>query len=421
MPRSHILGVLILGSSLAIGVAQAAPRPACGTPSVLRGDVVVAVPPLAPIDARDSGKAVLFQPLEGRLDTKNFSIQWQPDASDATMAGIAGEALEAGWQALIVEQGWPQPVSSDAFLVPVFIDPSIVGTGLTAEYAVDDYPQGVPIIYLHPDSAADEPFFRALSAHELHHAIQYRMRGEYSSAAEEAWYWEASAEWASELALPGLNIYAWSSRYYSERPSLRFDSVEDSHQYGMFVLNAYLEEFVSGAGGMRAVWELSTDRPAVPWDVLLVEATGESVDVLWGGFVTAMAEESLRESSLYFRVVNEGLTDGVEGRIALLGADFFLAPGAGTLVVVTPNEDESAMAVGLGGLGESIEVSSGDMVGILGLTDGGADYRLEFTRDTSQRDDDDDPGSGCACGSQPPRSFALLWLLLPVGGRRRRR
>ncbi len=420
MPRKHALVLAVVGSWLLAGVAQAAPGPVCGTPAALRGELVL--PAHTPMTApgRTNDKGLLFAPLDGRLDTKNFTIQWQPDVGDTEMAGVAGEALEASWQALIVERGWVQPVSADAYLLPVFIDASIVATGLTAEYPVDDYPEGVPIIYLHPDSAANPQFFRALAGHELHHAIQYRMRGVYSAQDGESWYWEASAEWASELAQPELDAYAWSAPYYSLAPGLRFDSVEQSHQYGMFLLNAYLEEHVTGAGGMRAVWERSEDRADATWDTLLEESTGLSVDALWGGFVAAMAGEDLREASIYEPVVSETLVDGVQGRIALLGADYFRVPSAGTIVLVTPDPEERAIAVGAGGQGDVIEVVSGEVVGVLGLSDGGADYELGFTR-AERPVDDDDSGAGCTCGGSSSRSFAILGLLLPSGLLRRRR
>ena len=416
MPRSWYMSLFIVGSTQLFGAAQAAPGIDCRTPDALRGAVQVHVPQVAAATSRENGKALHFQPLAGRLDTKNFSIQWDGDAADTAMAGVAGEALEASWQALIVEQQWPLPVSTDEYLLPVYIDPSLEDTGLTIEWEVPGFSQGVPIIYLHPDSAANESFFRALAGHELHHAIQYAMRGQYSPENEEAWYWEASAEWASELAQPDLNIYAWSSPYYSLRPWLRFDSFEEYHQYGMFVLNAYLEEHVTGPGGMRAVWAISTDRPDVGWDELLEESTGLTVEALWGGFVAAMAQEDLRESALYEEVVSERLADGDEGRVALLGTDYFSAPAAGTLVVQTPTDGETAVAVGPGGQGQELDLGSGDVVGILGLTDGGADYVLQFTRD-QVRDDDD--GVGCTCGEQESRSFALLWVLLPLGALRR--
>jgi hypothetical protein len=418
MPRSQLMGLLIVGSVLVSGSGEAAPRIDCRTPDALRGLVQVHVPELAPSAPRESGKALQFAPLAGRLDTKNFSIQWEAGVADMAMAGEAGEALEASWQALIVEQQWPLPVGTDQYLLPVYIDPSIVGTGLTIEWEVPQYPQGIPIIYLHPDSAENESFFRALAGHELHHAIQYGMRGQYSAEDEEAWYWEASAEWASELAQPELNIYAWSSQYYSLRPDLRFDSFEDFHAYGMFVLNAYLEEHVTGPGGMRAVWEISLDRPEAGWDELLEESTGLTVEVLWGGFAAAMASEGLEESSIYTPVVSERLSDGNEGRVALLGTDYFEVSAAGTLVVQTPTEGESVIAVGADAQGQELEVASGEVVGILGLTDGGADYVLELTREQVRGDDN---GTGCTCGGQSSRSFALLWLLLPVGGLRRRR
>ena len=40
-----------------------------------------------------------------------------------------------------------------------------------------------------------------------------------------------------------------------ERPHLRYSSLEQYHAYGMFLLNAWLEDAVLGPGGTRQLWE----------------------------------------------------------------------------------------------------------------------------------------------------------------------
>lgn len=387
----------------------------CATPEVLSGVRVIEAPMVAPEVARDGGKVALFQPLDGRLDGKNVTIQWNPGDGDEAMAGVLIEALEAAWQSLVVDLGWLPPISTDTYLLTVVLDSSIGASGLTGEVEVDGFPDGVPIIWMNPDNADLDAFFRSVAAHELHHAIQYRYRGSWSSQDAEAWYWEASAEWGAELALPGLDQYAASAGWFTQAPWRRFDSQMQYHAYGMFLLNAWLAEDV-GPGTMRAVWEAAGDGD--PWDELVADVVDAPAVDVWAGFVNAVAEGTLPESDLYAPVaVTAELMPTVGGDLPALGARYYLAPAAGTLTV----EEGDVLLTAPGGSGASLDLDEGDIVAALAPSDDGGYVLAWETGAGDDDDDDDDGGQGCAgCRGGNGLLPVVLLPALPVMRRRRR-
>ena len=371
------------------------------------------------------------------LSTDNFFIVWEGGEATEADALLAAEALEATWSALVETAGWQQPVSSDDYLLWVVMTPDLSGTGLTTEYFTDDYPDGYPVIYLNPYYSWEEDFFTSLAAHELNHALQYARRT-WTADAAEAWYWEASAEWGAELALPTVDAYAAQSVYYSSYPWYRFDSTDSYHHYGMFVLNAYIEEYLTGAGGMADIWALSEQRTGAGWHDIIAESLSMEAGEIWAGFAAAMGNNQLRESDLYADVLVDGaVTDGLSGRVALLGTDYFVAEDDHTLSAAAPS-GEAVILSSPQGAGTSIQIRAGDIVAVTGLTDGGADYTLALDapgtpEDTGHDEDTDtgpsdtgseaDPSSEATCGCQQSRQAVLLAApaLLLVGLRRRRR
>jgi len=341
--------------------------------------------------------------MDNHVDSENFTVAWNHGEATQEVGELVSQTMEEAWQALVEEQDWTQPVSSDIYMLWVLLDPWLNGTGLTTVYNTELYPQGYPVIYINPYYVFDEAFFRSLCAHEFNHALQFALR-DWSSGEDESWYWEASAEWGAELALPDENAYANSSVYYSWYPWYRYSSTEDYHQYGMFVLNAYLEEHVTGSGGMRRIWELSTERAGVDWADILAESAGESAADIWGGFTAAMGNDGLREQALYEPVLIDGtLSDGFEGRVALLGTDYFTVDQRASVSVSTSVQGEEVMISGPSGWGAVIDVSPGDVLGITGLSDPDAGYLVSFG-DPLEQDTggDGDSGELADTGGRPP-------------------
>lgn len=435
--------------ALLLPLAFAVEPGTCATPEVLRAlagrgaapfpGVLQAPPRLGNLPSPPppgGAKVVYGTNYDDHYDTENFTLNWWDSKVTVEEAEAAGEALETAWSSFLEAQGWPPPVSSDRYLVKVLLDRSLGDTtGYTTEYSSDDYPEGYPVIYLNPDWAYDASFWSSLAAHEFMHAIQYGMRDWGGSDKEQGWYWEASATHASELADPTWDGHQYASEWYATQPGLAYDSYEGSHQYGIFVLNAWLEEAV-GAGTMLRIWEESTDRSEDSWDSLIALGAELPLEEIWGGFTGAYGNQQQAESALYTPVDLAGeVSDGLAGSLALLGTDYLEASGP-----VRVSANGAVVLSGPTGTGESIDLATGEILAVTGLIDG-ADYLLvvEEIVDTGPADSggggslDDTavyrPGGGRSlyqepggCGCQAgPAGGALVWLLGLAAVARRRR
>lgn len=252
------------------------------------------------VRARAAGKAVYGQGWEDHVDTENFTLQWAAGDADPARAAAIGAALEAAWAALVIEERWPAPVSSEGYLLWVILDPSLAGSGYTTVYATDDFPAGYPVMYVNPVFEAETPEYGlSVAVHEFGHALQYRLR-DWHGGSTDGWYWEATSEWVAERAAPDLDTYALSTYWYAAAPSRAYDSTADGHAYGMLLLNASLDEHLVGFAGIRDIWELAARRPEDDWAAILAESTGVGMDALVAEMSGAVAAEGLRESRLYY-------------------------------------------------------------------------------------------------------------------------
>ena len=335
---------------------------------------------------------------DNHIETAHFTIQWWSDSVSESQARASAEALEMGWQAFIEEQGWKPPVSSDSHYIWVLLDPDLGSTtGYTTEYVDSNYPEGLPVIYLNPTTLRDfgEPFYTSLCVHELMHAIQYGTR-DYSwaddSSDTENWYWEASATHASELADPSVDGHQYASAWYADQPHLRYDSYVGSHQYGMFVFNAWLDEH-HGAGTMQAVWTQAESMSGTPWPDIIEATTGSTAAQSWAGFTHAYGNEQMEESDLYGPVTTEGaLEDGSQGRLDQLGTHYWTVSAD---VVVTPDSDDIILAGALEP-GASVRTHASTRLSVTALNDG-TKYALSVSLPGSAGD------TGASSGSDEPQ------------------
>ena len=353
----------------------------------------------------------LTQPLSEHVDSEHFCVTWEPEDTTEEVALRTLEALEQAWSILVERDGWDPPLSSDNWLLSTMLDPSLDGTGFTGQYT--DQGTGVvyPYIWINPEYEDLTNFFESLAAHEFNHALQWRKRP-YINGWEEAWYWEASAEWGAELALPENNAYAVQAYYYAQHPEYRYSSTLDYHQYGMFLVNAFLEEYRTGPGGMHQVWELGEDYPEKTWEKLITEIAGEPLDTFWPSLTSSIAHNDLEESHLYEQPVQAGrLEDGVGDSLDFLGTHYWKVP--------TDTWVESTGEVVLGslsGTGNPIKVQSGSWLTVSGLADGPTPYSLWFSEpvDTGGVDTgEESPAVGCACTSAP-NTKTLGWGILLI-------
>jgi hypothetical protein len=240
---------------------------------------------------RADGKSVLGQSLAHHVDTANFTVQWSDESVDPAVAADIAVALEAGWARLVEQDGWPAPVSSDAYLLWVVLDPALTASGFTTTYRGDGF--DYPVMYVHPAYVPEEPAFQlSVAVHELGHALQFRQRA--WAAGADAWYWEATSEWVAELGQPDADTYAWSTYWYAQAPSAPADSTVAYHQYGMVLLNAYLDEHVVGPTGIRDIW-----LSGLEWPVAIAAAAGSPFGSVVADMTEALVAGDLREAHLY--------------------------------------------------------------------------------------------------------------------------
>ena len=395
------------------------------------------------------GKAVYGTMLANHYETENFSINWDTGDGDEAIAAAAGEALEQAWQVLIRDLGWTQPVSSDTYLVWVVLDPSLGGTGYTTVYETDEFPEGYPVIYLSPNYFDYYDFFMALAQHEFHHALQFAHRDYFSGGADEAWYWEASANWAPYLVNPESTAFDYSAAWYADASALEYSSMTGSHQYGMFVLNGFLDE-VLGPGTMQRAWVES--ESGADWLDVLEATTGFTDEMIWGQFAAAYGQGQLALSDRWAGVDRERAEQGTLGAADNLGSVYYRHGYSELRTVSLVMSDGEAVVSGSAGVGQSIEVDDGETFAVTATSRGGASWELvvqglagdtgaghddsgpqgaDSAGDTAATIDDDgdlspgdrdDPG-GCGCraaGPGLPPSVATLPLVL-IAARMRRR
>jgi hypothetical protein len=437
-------------------LAPALAAPLCGTPdalAVLAGVApahdprVLAPPPglrmgIAPdAPAPPDTKPTYGTPYEDHETSENFLVTWTDSSVDPAVATQTLADLEDAWAALVEDQAWPVPVSGDTYKLWVVLDPTLSGTGLTTEYTTDDYPEGYPVIFLNPTWASDTRFWRSLAAHEFSHALQYRLR-DYAGETWEPWYWEASAQWQSELADPDNDGHLYTAAWYADRPGDAYDSMVDSHQYGMFVFNAWLEEHQTGPDGLRQVWLLADDRQGDSWDQVLAESTGEDPATLWAGFTGVYGNGGLAQSADYAAAAQQGtLGEGVGGNLAYLGTDYWSVAEDGEVRLLVDAGDEAVLG-GVSGTGQTLAVGAGEVLAVTGIVaDGFAAYTLTLeagggdgggsggsdgsggedgggsSGSSGLPSDDDDKATSCASATAP---WALGLLVLPFSLARRR-
>lgn len=396
-------------------------------------------------------------PYENSLVTTNFGLTWENGDATEEQAERAAAALEAAWTELVEVQGWEPPVSSDTYLLWILLVDDISATGYTTEYTTPEYRNGYPVIYLNTTMASDHGFWSTLASHEFHHAVQYAMRDYGEGAEGESWYWEASATWAANLVEPDTAALDYISAWYATQAAAAYTSTDGSHQYGMFVFNAWLETGgVVGEGAMQDAWRVGTNRPGASWRSILEESTGLKASALWGGFAAGYGNDSYWRADTWYDPDKTRLRVGQEatGEAAELGTVYY---GALERVEVAVDTTDEVVVTGPGivDLGDDRwDVPAGVTMAVTATGSAGASWTLtvtepaggEDTGDTGTDEDSGDTGTdedtggdgkgdggkggtngppaeepGCGCTTTPAASVPLLAGVAGLALLRRRR
>jgi MYXO-CTERM domain-containing protein len=384
-----------------------------------------------------SDKTVLGERFDFWLDTENFTIQWNDPTISVAKAEVTAEAFEEAWDRLVIDEGWEEPASALEHKLWIILDESMEGTGLTTGYPTATYPEGLPIIYLNTYYTYEANFFASLCTHEFAHALQFKRRDWYTGGEREAWFWEASSEWMAEIARPELDAYAYSSIWYAAAPDLPYFSTCDYHQYGMFLLNTFLDEYRIGPAGIREIWSGNTGES---WLSEIERVTGEPIEETWAGFTGAYRAEAFNDSFIYeppLEAVSPGEVSSpfgseyislgsVDGRISIDGGIGAVVRGGTWMVfddiVEIPEGDEPVYLVVTNPYEEPLFYSYEILDAVTEDEPEGEDTGRLVDQSPADAEGETSQAKGCACSSGPNEHQWLWW---SVGvcfllGRRRR-
>jgi len=198
------------------------------------------------------------------LLTDNFVFRWG-NSGGVTTAEVErlAAAFEETWLIEIDTQGHPLPTGADTWRFNVYIGSSGGGTptdGGAAGYFWYDS-NGWPMIVVGAGTLDNGDYADITAAHEFYHAIQGGT-DRYPYEGDSAWFWEASATWASATVYPDNLNYAsflFGYAFLPHYPANYFNyadswNVEDYYQYGAFILPLHLTELTADRSLVREVW-----------------------------------------------------------------------------------------------------------------------------------------------------------------------
>jgi len=247
----------------------------------------LAVPPSAHLTPPE--EKVLRDPfgVPNVATSGNFAVWWGDDGfTDPQDVDVLLESFEQAWAVQVDTMAHPVPAGSDTTLFTVVIGDT--GDGAPSSYGtagffyVDD--EGWPFVVISPFVLFDDDQMASTSAHEFYHAIQ-ATTARYLYEGEAAWYWESTAEWASDQTVPHNPYNASFLFAYSELPHLPVDffdypdtgAVEEFFQYGSFVFPLHLSE-VGGFEVIRDSWIVPGAEPD-PLETLRALLAAQDIDL----------------------------------------------------------------------------------------------------------------------------------------------
>lgn len=275
--------------SLVLLPSLAAPLP-CGLPLIGPPDppsvpALSPRPPDAALEERDA-----FGDFENQRSSEHFVVKWGDERNVADdEVDFLLEAFEEAWAVEIEEMEHPAPPGTEAYLFNVYIGDT--GSGAPSGYGSAGYyntdAEGYPMVVVARETLYDLDYTAITAAHEFYHAIQGGL-STYGYSGVAAWYWEATADWASGEVYPDNDYYAiflFGFAYLPHLPVNYFNypdrgTLDEYHQYGAFIFPRFLSEHVADWRVVRDSWVDGGDRdPLVVLDGLLAAHGTDLVSV----------------------------------------------------------------------------------------------------------------------------------------------
>ena len=282
--RLHLLAACSLLLSVP-AVASAAPHVRCGTLERLPAALAKPRPPRTFLlgggkltrDGFGGGHAV--------LESANFAVKWTSADLDPAEAQQVLDILEDSWSLFFDELGHTIPAGADEFKINAYVSndtdaPSIDFDGGYADLDEEGYTYLVLSTSL--VGQADDDALLATASHEFYHDVQLGSNAYQGATAY--WYWEATAEWASQELYRDLDdSYGFVGAFAltTELPLFYFgdalgeESAAAVHQYGASIFPRHMTDRLGMPTLVTDSWEtgLPGDDPLDVLDGLLPSGT----------------------------------------------------------------------------------------------------------------------------------------------------
>jgi hypothetical protein len=199
---------------------------------------------------------------DASIDSQKFPIRLHyPKDVEVNYAELALLEVEHSWQRLVEEMGYlPPHPDGDLGGGPSF-DVYItreLAAGVGGYAGFSGYNEATP--------RADAIGYLVIGADLKPHVLQFVVSHEFFHGIQMAYDWwediafmEASANWATELVYPELEVYAKFLPFFQAEPYLALDfvSIKNPYQYGMLMWPMFIEERFGKRDGslMRQMWE----------------------------------------------------------------------------------------------------------------------------------------------------------------------
>lgn len=226
--------------------------------------------------------------------SEHFAVRWgnRDNVSPVEVTALI-EAFEDAWAVEIGEMAHVPPLGTDEYYFNVYIgdtgDGAPPGYGSGGYYSTDT--EGWPVIVVSRNTLYNEPYADITAAHEFYHAVQGAAeRYTYDANRVGAWFWEATATWASAEVYPDNPNHAVFLFGYALLPHKRVDFfdypdeglLQEYYQYGAFLWPLHLSDRTGGFEVIRDAWTDPGDDPD-PLEVMrgVLAERGEDLDALW--------------------------------------------------------------------------------------------------------------------------------------------
>jgi len=187
--------------------------------------------------------------------TDEKSSSHAPDLTDSDRDGVPdyienlGVYLEQAWALYTAPvpggMGYDAPPRSGS-RYPIFI--YNLAEGFSGQTWADSKSGRRATSHISLDAHLDEPYVRAVAAHELFHGFQYG----YNYLAS-PWWKEASADWAANEVFPDVDTYLIPYYDWFRVPGWPLDYTDGWHEYGSSVWAKHLAE-THGRDFIRGIW-----------------------------------------------------------------------------------------------------------------------------------------------------------------------